>query len=224
MFNNDVQEIELWLDSLPRYTETEDNKMVDHELSTHQDIVLTYLDDSINRFMKSQYKYMDAALEIVKKTNTSILETDASDDDSGLKAVHNIVSQGATSESQPFSPLLITIIEQFGFVKEGKDAVANFMQKLFIKLEGKQLVPGYLLNAYDHYLAKHLEQKDQLNDLRSATEWNFQHILASISVTLRRSSTIPSDIKLSSVKVNVIPGLDTYGKFLVVHQFLSVWS
>jgi hypothetical protein len=221
MFNNDLQEIELWLDSLPRNAETEDTKMVEHELSAHQDIILTYLDDSINRFMKSQYKYMDAALEIVQKTNTSILEADASEDDSALKTAHNIVSQDAVSDGQPFSPLLITIMEQFGFVKEGKDSVARYIHNLFIKLEGKQLVPGYLLNAYENYLAKHLEQSVQLNDFRSAAEWNAQHTLASIPVILRRSSAVPKDSKLSPVKIKALPSLDSYGEFLVVKQVIA---
>ncbi|KAI9288533.1 ribosome 60S biogenesis N-terminal-domain-containing protein [Umbelopsis sp. AD052] len=222
MFNNDLQEIELWLDSLPRNEATEDVTMVEHELSAHQDIILTYLDDSINRFMKSQYKYMDAALEIVQKTNTSILEADASEDDSSL--AQNIVSQGAASEVQPFSPLLITIMEQFGFVKEGKDAVARFIHNLFLKLEGKQLVPGYLLNAYNQYLTKHLEQDIQLNDFRSATEWNSQYMLASISVTLRRSSTVPRDTRLSLVKDKALPSLDSYEKVLDVLPSLPVDS
>lgn len=222
MFNHDAQEIEIWLDSLPKQATSAGAISADEEnkLSEQQSIILSYLDDCISRFMKAQYKYMDAGLEIVQQTNSAAMDVDETDGDSQKKASQSVVQQNALTDSQPFSPLLITVMEQFGYVKEGKDVVARFIYKIFSRLTGKQLTTGYLLSAFDHYLSKHLEGNLQTKDLRSATKWTSQMILASTSNLLKTLSTVPNHSAISAIKPCPLPPLDTSGKPLSRHILL----
>lgn len=210
MFNHDSEEINIWLDSLPRkLIKNSEKQEASSQISDEQMLILNYLDDCINRFTKAQYKYMDSALEIVKQTNSEI-QADSENERLAL----SILNQSSLIDRQPFSPLLITFMEQFGYVKDGSEVIARFIHSLYVRLLGKQIIAGYLSNVFHKYMEKHIKSDANVDYFRKQKQFDSQAILSSTSTLLRGILGSPKQTKLSKLSTkssNVIPRLQVEG-------------
>ncbi|RDX51579.1 hypothetical protein OH76DRAFT_1554958 [Lentinus brumalis] len=128
LFQHDPDEITLWLDSLPLTHRLPDAKAPDGTpLTDEGDSVITFLDDCVQRCVKTPYKYVE---ELQALYSTTTIDADVS-------------AIGTRPEAFP-SPLLATVIEQLGAKLRGRlltpsDALAlvTFVRKLLVLLVGK---------------------------------------------------------------------------------------
>lgn len=126
LFQHDPDEITLWLDSLPLTQRSADAKAPDGTpLTDEGDSVIAFLDDCVQRCVKTPYKYVEELQALYSAANG-----DAS-------------AIGTQPEAFP-SPLLTTVLEQLGAKLRGKlltpsDTLAlfTFVRKLLVLLVGK---------------------------------------------------------------------------------------
>lgn len=119
LFQEDPDEVNLWLDSLPTTRRGTGTEAPDGAaLTDESDSVATFLDDCAQRCMKTPYRYLEALQELLPIENSAV---DAP------------------------SPLLMTVLEQFSTKLAGKlltpsDALAisGFVRRLIFKLASKQ--------------------------------------------------------------------------------------
>ncbi|KAI0269360.1 ribosome 60S biogenesis N-terminal-domain-containing protein [Gloeopeniophorella convolvens] len=133
LFEHDPEEVYLWLSSLPIIVRTSDAETPDGTpLSSEQTAVIGFLDDCIQRCLKTPYRYIED-LELPS----------GSSDTSGQDGVHTL------------SPLLATVMEQLSakhaaglLAPSDTLAVTSFVRRLLVRLSGKQgnlLLLGRLL-------------------------------------------------------------------------------
>ncbi|KAI0687369.1 ribosome 60S biogenesis N-terminal-domain-containing protein, partial [Cerioporus squamosus] len=128
LFQHDPDEITLWLDALPLTQRSPAAKAPDGTpLTDEGDSVISFLDDCVQRCVKTPYKYVEELQALYSTTTT----------DGDASAI------GARPEAFP-SPLLATVIEQLGAKLRGRlltpsDALAlfTFVRKLVVLLVGK---------------------------------------------------------------------------------------
>ncbi|KAI8146468.1 ribosome 60S biogenesis N-terminal-domain-containing protein [Fennellomyces sp. T-0311] len=137
MFRHDLEEVGPWLEALPRNFATAGSKG-SVSLTKEQQVVLQFLDESIERFGRSQYRYLDQAVEMLNNVNTDYLQRENS---STLLAS---LLRSNDSSDFPFSPLLLTVLQHMQSFKGDKRPVMRFVTKLVILLIPKQKVPFYL--------------------------------------------------------------------------------
>ncbi|RPD59503.1 hypothetical protein L227DRAFT_654118 [Lentinus tigrinus ALCF2SS1-6] len=133
LFQHDPDEITLWLDSLPLTQRSPDAKAPDGTpLMDEGDSVIAFLDDCVQRCVKTPYKYVEEL-----QAAYSTIDGDAS-------------AIGTRPEAFP-SPLLATVVEQLGAKLRGKlltpsDALALFTytRKLLVLLVGKTGDLGFI--------------------------------------------------------------------------------
>ncbi|KAH7884073.1 ribosome 60S biogenesis N-terminal-domain-containing protein [Phlebopus sp. FC_14] len=137
LFQEDPDEVDLWLAALPSgeayrgpETETPDSTPLTDEV----DGVVTFLDDCLQRCLKTPYRYMEAMSDLLQS--------------------HSELSDTSTHvhvHTETFaSPLLMTILEQITAKASGKLispsdtlAVFVFVRRLLAKLASKQGESGY---------------------------------------------------------------------------------
>ena len=126
LFQHDPDEITLWLESLPLTQRSADAKAPDGTpLTDEGDSVIAFLDDCVQRCVKTPYKYVEELQTVYSSVNGDTLAI------------------GTRPETFP-SPLLATVLEQLGAKLRGKlltpsDALAlfTFVHKLLVLLVGK---------------------------------------------------------------------------------------
>ncbi|KAG1732030.1 uncharacterized protein EDB91DRAFT_1058414 [Suillus paluster] len=119
LFQEDPDEVDLWLDSLPTTCRGEGSEAPDGAALTEEsDSVATFLDDCAQRCIKTPYRYLEALRDLLPMENTAV--------------------------DVP-SPLLMTVLEQFAAKLAGKLltpsdglALAGFLRRLVFKLASKQ--------------------------------------------------------------------------------------
>lgn len=130
LFQHDADEIVLWLDSLPLTLRLAGAQAPDGApLTDEGDSVIPFLDDCVQRCVKTPYKY-------VEELQTMYASSRPSDADMSL-------SIGQQPDAFP-SPLLATVVEQLGAKLRGRllspsDALAlfAFMRKLLLRIVSK---------------------------------------------------------------------------------------
>ncbi|RUS16670.1 hypothetical protein BC937DRAFT_90940 [Endogone sp. FLAS-F59071] len=160
LFQHDANEVCFWLEALPRnlllsgFVGTETAGV----LTEDQKNVLQFLDDCIGRCLKTPYRYVDDLASLVTTVNKRIQpEQDLPEEmdvDTPLTAMDKLRTTAASALrnsavfAHPFSPLLVTLIEQYPYMREHSPAaaapVARFITRLIKGLLGKLGVVGYL--------------------------------------------------------------------------------
>ncbi|KAG0267366.1 hypothetical protein BG011_006783 [Mortierella polycephala] len=130
LFQHDATEANLWIEAIPttNYGGT--------DLTADQVLFLQFLDDCIARCLRTPYKYVDQSSAIAKiLQDPSVMELDTNQ---GMDS--RIAHKLATSQYQDFghlySPLLMTILEQFHHVyaKEASKDVALSISAFLYRL------------------------------------------------------------------------------------------
>lgn len=160
LFQHDASEVCFWLEALPRnlllsgFVGTETAGV----LTEDQKNVLQFLDDCIGRCLKTPYRYVDDLASLVMTVNQRIqAQRDLPkemDVDTPLTAMDKLRTAAASAlrnsgaSVHPFSPLLVTLIEQYPYMREHSPAaiapVARFITRLIKGLLGKLRMVGYL--------------------------------------------------------------------------------
>ncbi|KAM5540626.1 hypothetical protein V8D89_005657 [Ganoderma adspersum] len=130
LFQHDADEIALWLDSLPLTKRAVGAQSPDGSpLTDEGDSVIPFLDDCVQRCVKTPYKYVE--------------EMQAMYASSRLSGVDVSLSIGQRPDTFP-SPLLAAVVEQLGAKLRGKllspsDTLAlfSFMRKLLLRITSK---------------------------------------------------------------------------------------
>ncbi|KAI9059024.1 hypothetical protein FKP32DRAFT_1761266 [Trametes sanguinea] len=135
LFQHDADEISLWLDSLPLTRRAHEAQAPDGApLTDESDGVITFLDDCVQRCVKTPYKYVE---ELQAIYNSAVQQTQ---DREG-----HVSSIGERPEAFP-SPLFATLLEQLGAKLKSKllspsDTLAlfAFARKLVMRLATKSM-------------------------------------------------------------------------------------
>ncbi|KAI0640548.1 ribosome 60S biogenesis N-terminal-domain-containing protein [Trametes meyenii] len=132
LFQHDADEIAIWLDSLPLTRRLPGAQAPDGAPLTNEgDGVITFLDDCVQRCVKTPYKYVEELQTLHASTHQT--------SDGAASSI------GERPEAYP-SPLLATVLEQFGAKLRGKhlspsDALALFayIRKLTLRIASKSV-------------------------------------------------------------------------------------
>ncbi|KAK3842885.1 MAG: ribosome 60S biogenesis N-terminal-domain-containing protein, partial [Linnemannia gamsii] len=132
LFQHDPSEASLWIEAIPT------SNYGRPQLVEDQNQFLHFFDDCVARCLKTPYKYVDQSSAIMKALqDTSAMDVDASSDI--RLALSNSQHQDVT---QPFSPLLMTLLEQFQHVHARDKGVATsitaFLNRLMPSLTWNQ--------------------------------------------------------------------------------------
>ncbi|KAH9887708.1 ribosome 60S biogenesis N-terminal-domain-containing protein [Cubamyces lactineus] len=136
LFQHDADEISLWLESLPLTRRASNARAPDGAATTDEgDGVIAFLDDCVQRCVKTPYKYVE---------ELQALYTSASTD------CEHASSIGERPEAYP-SPLLATVLEQLSAKMKGKllspsDSLSlfAFTRKLLLRIASKSIDLGLL--------------------------------------------------------------------------------
>ncbi|KAI0751700.1 ribosome 60S biogenesis N-terminal-domain-containing protein [Daedaleopsis nitida] len=142
LFQHDPDEISLWLDSLPLTRRAPGTRAPDGApLTDEGDSVIPFLDDCVQRCVKTPYKYVEE-LQALHSAHHA-LEPGMRERGEHQTAVSSASSIGQRPEVFP-SPLLTTVVEQLGAKLKGKllspsDALAlfSFVRQLLLRLASK---------------------------------------------------------------------------------------
>jgi len=138
LFQEDADEVSVWLDSLPTTRRAPGAEAPDGAALTDEgESVVTFLDDCIRRCVKTPYRYLEHR-DMLAQSATSQRVTRSSETSTDHQGVH-------------CSPLLITVLDQLGIKLAGKLltpsdtlAVTSFIRKLVFKLSSKERNQDFL--------------------------------------------------------------------------------
>ena len=166
MFRHDPDEVRPWLEALPRNFATASVKG-NLPLTEEQTVVLQFVDECIERFSRSQYRYLDQAIDMLNTVNSEYLKQQNDNSDNLLIA--QLLRSGESNDF-PFSPLLLTVIQHLQSFKGDKRVIIQFITKLIVLLISKQKVPcylGHICNILRDYVTK-----EQLETTTNNEEWS----------------------------------------------------
>lgn len=133
LFQEDADEVYLWLDSLPTTRRPPGAESPDGAgLADESSSVIDFLDDCIQRCLKTPYRYLEERDVLVRSATKGI-----ADDEQTAALVDHLEGQ--------CSPLLITVLDQLGvkvasslLVPSDVLAITSFIRKLVFNLSSKQ--------------------------------------------------------------------------------------
>ncbi|KAH7907124.1 ribosome 60S biogenesis N-terminal-domain-containing protein [Hygrophoropsis aurantiaca] len=132
LFQEDPEEIDLWLTSLPSTRRGLDSGTPDGtQLTDEVEGVIAFLDDCVQRCLKTPYRYFEGIQEL----SAQAVESAAKDEADNAANYADILP----------SPLLMTVIEQLGaklatnlLSPSDTLSIFTFVRKLLFKISGKQ--------------------------------------------------------------------------------------
>ncbi|KAA1478653.1 hypothetical protein DENSPDRAFT_692792 [Dentipellis sp. KUC8613] len=144
LFQHDADEVYLWLSAVHPLCRPTQNEAPDGApLTDEGNAVITFLDDCIQRCLKTPYKYIEGLQALVPEDDTAVQESD----------------------NHP-SPVIMTLLEQLnakiaGRLLSASDAlaVASFLRRLLVKLAGKELDLRFLRACADRFTAAVAREK-----------------------------------------------------------------
>lgn len=145
LFQEDPQEVYLWLDSLPATQRTVGAEALDGAMLTDEgDSVIDFLDDCVQRCLKTPHRYLEGRDSLAQS-----ISTESAGSDESIALDHQAVL---------CSPLLVVVLDQLGAKIAGKLltpsdvlALATFVRKLVFKLSSKQRALDFLLAWTDRF-------------------------------------------------------------------------
>ena len=191
LFPHDPDEIALWLDALPHTFRASGAKAPDGApLTDEGDGVIAFLDDCVQRCVKTPYKYVEE-LQAIYIPHASASTS----------------SIGERPEAFP-SPLITTVVEQLGAKLRGtlltpSDALAlfSFVRKLVLRMAGKSVDLG-LPKAFTEKIRALVEDQTLFPDspiMEGAIRREVQLLSSSMGV-LQEASTTPIDASTPGVR------------------------
>ncbi|KAF9285338.1 hypothetical protein BGZ88_009569 [Linnemannia elongata] len=114
LFQHDPSEANLWIEAIPT------SNYGRPQLAGDQNQFLYFFDDCVARCLRTPYKYVDQSSAIMKALqDTSAMDVDTSND------IRHLLSNSQHQDvTRPYSPLLMTVLEQFQHVYAKDKAVA----------------------------------------------------------------------------------------------------
>ncbi|EGO30148.1 hypothetical protein SERLADRAFT_444262 [Serpula lacrymans var. lacrymans S7.9] len=142
MFQQDQNEVDLWLASFPTTRRAPDSRSPDGTpLTDETDAVIIFLDDCVQRFLKTPYRYFEKMQELAEPEPTE---------------PRNDTIHALDYRDEPPSSLLMVVLEQIGAKINGKLlspsdslAIVTFIRKLLFRLSGKQQDLSFLIAVSD---------------------------------------------------------------------------
>lgn len=130
MFQHNLDEIQLWLNALPTD-------------GASQDTVIRFMDESLNRFTRSQYRYADKQVAIIQAVNAS-----ASTNSYPLLDMNDVLDiRGTGKNALPFSPVLLTMLEHLSAFKGDRSPVEAYLERVVASLASQPTTYAYLRQA-----------------------------------------------------------------------------
>ncbi|KAG0202965.1 hypothetical protein BGX28_004598 [Mortierella sp. GBA30] len=137
LFQHDPSEADLWIEAIPT------NNYSQPQLTPEQTSFMHFFDDCVARCLRTPYKYVDQSTAIVK-TLQDLAAEPRTHQDSESNVTHSIATSQHQNFAQQYSPLLMTIIEQFQHVyakdvtKDTARTIAEFLRCLLPSLTWNQ--------------------------------------------------------------------------------------
>lgn len=132
LFQHDPSEASLWIDAIPI------SNYGRPQLAVEQNQFLHFFDDSVARCLRTPYKYVDQS----SATMRALQDTSAMDVDTSNDIRHLLSNSQHQDVTRPYSPLLMTVLEQFQHVYAKDKAVAAsiavFLNRLMLTLTWNQ--------------------------------------------------------------------------------------
>ncbi|KAF9918456.1 hypothetical protein BX616_008676 [Lobosporangium transversale] len=134
LFQHDPSEAMIWIDSIPA------SNYSGPELASDQILFLQFFDDCVARCLRTPYKYVDRSLAILKALREELRTGDVEIQGNLEKIAWSLAASQRQDFNQSFSPLIMTIIEQFqhAYTKDTSKAVARsiaaFLHRLIPEL------------------------------------------------------------------------------------------
>ncbi|CAO3632953.1 unnamed protein product [Cunninghamella blakesleeana] len=195
MFKHDSDEVQLWLLALPENYLSHANES--SVMSTEQEAVLRFLDDCFIRFGKAQYKYTDNLVEFINRTSSNIKKESSNKENINDSNIANSNSMSIESKVDniddtnynyihPFSPLLLTVLEQYKFLNTEKTPLTRYICRLLLLLQTKQKETFYLRSLFETYLQSTEKElgPQELDKIQDIGDWNIQYTLLQTKVCL----------------------------------------
>ena len=207
MFRHDPDEVRPWLEALPRNFATASVKG-NLPLTEEQTTVLQFVDECIERFSRSQYRYLDQAIDMLNNVNTEYLKQQKDNSDNSLIA--QLLRSGESNDF-PFSPLLLTVIQHLQSFKGDKRTIIQFITKLIVLLISKQKVPcylGHICNILQDYVTKE-QLETTTNTDREWSVWDMvqqtQECLTDVHENDRDTSML-TDVSAKNKQLDILSG------------------
>lgn len=132
LFQHDPSEASLWIEAIPV------SNYGRPQLAEDQSQFLHFFDDCVARCLRTPYKYVDQSSAIMKALHdTSGMDVDASND-----VRHTLSNSQYQDFTRPYSPLLMTVLEQFQHIyakdKAVAASIAAFLNRLMPMLTWNQ--------------------------------------------------------------------------------------
>ncbi|KAF9959948.1 hypothetical protein BGZ65_012938 [Modicella reniformis] len=130
LFQHDPSEADLWIEAIPV------SNYGRPDLTSDQTAFLHFLDDCVARCLRAPYKYVDQASSVLTALQDSITIDDDEMQDDINKIAWTLTASQQQDLTQSFSPLLMTVLEQFQHVyardtsKDVACSVAIFLYRL----------------------------------------------------------------------------------------------
>lgn len=149
LFEHDPQELDIWLNALPRSLRSPDAKSPDGAaLLDEKSSVLSVIDEALKRCLKSPYKYVETAMEFV----------------------HSIINGNSYGPPHLSSPLLVAIIEvmndcTLGAVQAPPSALlalATYVRRLIFGLHLKQPSTEYSRRVLEYIISLQIHNRGVL--------------------------------------------------------------
>ncbi|KAF9574547.1 hypothetical protein EC968_006159 [Mortierella alpina] len=136
LFQHDPSEANLWIEAVP----TTNYRQC--QLTPDQISFLQFFDDCVARCLRTPYKYVDQSSVILKTVQDPVTMATHQDRDSSI--AHRIATSPHQNFTQQYSPLLMTMLEQFQHVyakdtsKDTALSISAFLQSLLPTLTWNQ--------------------------------------------------------------------------------------
>ncbi|KAF9289666.1 hypothetical protein BGZ68_008857 [Mortierella alpina] len=135
LFQHDPSEANIWIEAIPTTNHGQSH------LTTDQLAFLQFFDDCVARCLRTPYKYVDQSSVILKAVQDSVVMATHQNQDNSI--ANSIADSQHQNFAQQYSPLLMTMLEQFQHVyaKDTKDtalSISAFLQSLLPSLTWNQ--------------------------------------------------------------------------------------
>ncbi|KAG0352848.1 hypothetical protein BG005_007781 [Podila minutissima] len=138
LFQHDSSETNLWIEAIPA------TNYGRPDLTSDQTAFLHFLDDCVMRCLRTPYKYVDQSSKIIKTLQEPTSAMDVDSQEITEKIASSLAASQHQNHSQQYSPLLMTILEQFQHVHAKEHShdivrsITSFLQRLLPTLTWNQ--------------------------------------------------------------------------------------
>ncbi|KAF9365845.1 hypothetical protein BGX34_008056 [Mortierella sp. NVP85] len=235
LFQHDPSEPDLWVEALPI------SNYGRPDLTSDQTAFLHFLDDCVARCLRTPYKYVDQSTAILSNLQDSMAIDRDEMQDISSKIAWTLAASQQQNFAQSFSPLLMTVLEQFQYVyakdtsKDVACSIAIFLYRLLPTLVVNQnRTPALAVECLnriqepskqdlDKVIKLNVEKRRQITRL-DVTEYLAMTSEALYGKTIKESSTRSDSKKISSnISAQHLKSMD-YSSFMAKLPVLDAVS